>query len=87
MNYLLPNYFLSKVPRIPEYGITFTAEELYDHFKRQATTYEIENFSRSVFDRKFKDVSIIQEQHDALRVKAKEISRLAQTLFDLKVKQ
>jgi len=87
MNYLIPYYYLAKVPRIPEHGTNFTAEELYDHFKKQATTYEIESFTRSWFDKKFRDISIMQEQNDLLKSKAKEISRLGQRLFDLKVKQ
>ena len=77
--------YISNIPKIPEYGINFTAEQLYDHAKKQATSYEIENFTRSHFDKKIRELSEIQEQSDLLRSKAKEITRLAQRIFDLKV--
>lgn len=84
MSYLQAKLYISSVPKIPEYGINFTAEELYEYHKKQARSYEIENFNRPSFEKKFREFSIIQEQYDLLRSKAKEISRLSQGIFEIK---
>ena len=85
MSFKLANIYISRVPKLPEHGINFTAEDLYDISKKRATTDDLEYFVGSTFDKKIREFSIIQEQSDLLRLKAKEITRLSQRIFDLKV--
>lgn len=87
MSYSIYKYQVAQVPKLPEHGLNFSSQDVYAYYQKQSKNYEIESFTGKTFENTFKGFSKTQEQYDTLQVKAKEINRLAQSLFDVKVKK
>lgn len=86
LDQIIQNY-IGQVPRIPSLGSEYTGEQLFEHFRNQAVSYDVEPFTNTRFTPVVDRNSEIQEQYDYLRSKTKEFSRLTQLLFEIKHKK
>ncbi|EWS73748.1 hypothetical protein TTHERM_000287919 (macronuclear) [Tetrahymena thermophila SB210] len=75
------SYYITPVRRFDK---NLTAEQIYEQYQQAAQFNEIDAFTNIRFHRKFKEYIQTQEQSDYLYEKAKQISTLAQKMFEKK---
>ena len=76
------NIYISNIRKFDTLKPDYTGKDVYEYFRKQAVIADIEPFNNLRFQAKFKNFIETQEQHDYLSSKAKEISSLAQKMFE-----
>ena len=68
-------------------GQKFTGQDVFNYYKSQSQIDDMEAFTNLRFERQFKKYIENQEQYDYLTEKAKNITHIAQRLFEKRFPQ
>ncbi|KAM3147531.1 hypothetical protein pb186bvf_000338 [Paramecium bursaria] len=74
--------YVTQIPRVDKYlPQNYSAQDIFEHYKRQAEFNELEAFIRIRFAKKFNEIYKTQDQAERLNYLTKEISASALKLF------